>query len=214
MYFLITAISHTSSLDTVFGFILILSGVDAQEFLCSRHTLTALLFTLYHWTSGMGSHCRWVPMWGTFFFLLSLLSLTCNMKSSVVTTPQTVSIFCELAIHNTPHCPCMSFLVKTWNKIQCRLVTSLYCSCRDTASYFTGYGCWWRMQMFPKYWDKLKTQLLWELDSAITCCSRTVQTSVLGCKLPQNILLFYFKEKEIHIWGRKDFVFLLPACSD
>lgn len=46
------------------------------------------------------------------------------------------------------------------------------------------------MQMFPKYWDKLKMQLPLDPDSAISCCSRAAQSLVLRCKLHQNILLF------------------------
>lgn len=105
MYFLITAISHRSSLDTVFGFVLILSAVDAQEFLCSTLTPTAsLLFA----TEPQG----WVPtadgdlQEGLYFLSVFTVSGMCNMKNSIVTTPQTLSTFRVLAIHNIPPCPC------------------------------------------------------------------------------------------------------------
>ena len=89
---------------------------------------------------GSGSHSRWIPVWGTFFFSVSFLSLKlCDMKNSVVTAPQSLSILCMLAVCNIPHCPAWE-VAKTWNKIKCALVTSLYCSCRNTVSSF--YWLW------------------------------------------------------------------------
>lgn len=95
-----------------------------------------LFFSLYQWPPGPGSHCRWIPKGGTFFFSVSLLFLYLrDMKNSVLITPESLSIFWVLAICHIPHCPARE-VAEIWNKTDCMVVTSHYCSCRNTTSSF------------------------------------------------------------------------------
>lgn len=166
-----------------------------SNFICSRCSRVPLFHT---YTNNLILYCLPLNLRAGFplqmgtcvrdFLFLGLFTVSdmCNMKNSAVSTPPTLSIFCVLAIHNIPHCPCSQNL--EWNSMYASYTTLLQlqkhffifllvmdvdkeCRCFQSTETSSKHSCLWSLTLPSLAVQGLSRLQFWDVNFLRTSCS-------------------------------------------